>query len=666
MFALMRLLSLAGLLTASPALAQEQHGHIRGIVVEPDGSVASEVPIRILNEQTGEARRAVTTVDGAFAVASLLPGTYRLETLEGFQPAGAVRARLSAGEDLQVRIRLGHTSIAMEADVRPMFVPIERYSATLRTRIDQYFMSRLPLDGGNLLDVVLLAPGTSTGERAIASNGMDDSFASFYIDGTYDTDPRLGAPVVSLPLDALEEVDVRTAAFDASHGRTAGAQVMAVTRSGSNQLAAGATAFLRTHPGRAYLGGYAGGPLVADRTFLFGSYQFSEDSDEPFDPDAAHLFSARGDHIINGSARLTSHYAVDDGRSFDRRGQNAGASLHTPVGTSVTNDLRFGLARVGFGSIADESSIADPTGYQFVNVTTWSNAAHVVSAGAEWSGIDHGLDANGRSGSSWGIFVQDGWRAFPSVSIDAGTRFDHVSPDGTDTADMVSPRLGAAWTVDAEAQTVLRGGYGIYRNVGIVTAVTPRVDGWSLSLQRQIGRTRRAEVAYVGNRVDDLAGGTARSRYNALQVELEQRSELGISGLVGYVYGKWTDKLEPGPADRRSQLDSRHRLSAALVISLPFGDERRWFTDGAAATILGNMELTWIFTHQSGRPMLGLFNEQGFAHRNLDIALLKYLTLGDATLQLRAETFNVTNRANLERTRRFQFGGKLLFRGNRD
>ena len=660
MFAVTRLLSLAVLL-AAPAAAQQYLGHIRGTILQPDGSVAGRVPIRIVNERTGQTRRAVSGADGRFAVLSLVPGTYRLETLEGFEPAGTLRTELSSGEDLELQIRLGLTSITMEADARPMFVPVDHYSPTVRTRIDPTFMNRLPFDGRTLLDLVLLAAGISSGDSSVASSGTEDPFASFYINGSYDTEPRLGSPAASLSLEAIEELDVRTASFDASHGRSAGAQVMAVTRSGTNRLAAGATGFARTGPARLQLGGFAGGPLAVDRTFLFGSYQFTDGSHEPFDVDRSHLLSARGDHMIGQSGRLTGHYALDDGRPFDRRGQSVGAGLQTPVGGSVVNELRFGLARVGFGSFADDVPLAESESYQLANVTTWSDSEHLVSAGAEWSGIEHGLDAGGLSASSWGLFVQDDWRAFPSVSINAGVRFDRASPDDAETIDTMSPRLGAAWTIDPEGRTVVRGGYGIYRNVAAIAAVIPRLDGWSLSVQRQIGRTRMLEAAYVGNRVDDLFGGFGSSRYNALQLELEQRNELGISALVGYTYGKWTEHLEFEPADRRAPLDSRHRLSAAFVVSLPFGDERLWFNDGLAATILGNMEMTGIFTHQSGRPILGLLDEQGPGHRKLDIALLKNVAVGDAMLQLRAETFNLTDRINLGRGRRFQFGGRVVF-----
>lgn len=597
--------------------------------------------------------------DGTFAIVSLPPGTYRLETAEGFEPEAVVRTHLAAGESRFVEIALGLTSISMEADVRPMFVPIDRHSPVMRTRIDGPFISRLPLDGRNLPDLVLLAPGTSTGDTAVATNGLRDPFTSFYIDNLYDTEPRLGTPAASVPLDSMEALDVRTATFDASHGRSAGARVLAITKSGTNRFAGSGLALFRTDPARPQLGAFAGGPLAVDRTFLFGGYQFTDDNGSALDPDGNHLLSIRADHILDDSARVSGRYALDEGRPFDRRGQIGGASLLTPVRGGLTNELHVGLTRVAFGNFADVVPVAESATYRVADIGTWSRAAHLVSAGVEWFGIQHGIDSGELAATTWGAFVHDNWRALPSISIDAGLRFDHASPDDAEAVDAVSPRLGAAWTIDPDGRTVVRGGYGVYRNIAAVAPVTPRVDGWSVSLQRRIGRTRLVEAAYVGNRSDDLAGSFGRSHYNALQLELEQRNEIGVTALFGYTYGKWTEEFTFADSDLRSPLNSRHRLTAAFVVALPFGDERRWFDDGIAATILGNLELTGIYAFHSGRPTL--FDRQGPARHSIDLGLLKNVEIGGRTLQLRAETFNLTDRAYLERGRRYQFGGRVLF-----
>jgi hypothetical protein len=75
------------------------------------------------------------------------------------------------------------------------------------------------------------------------------------------------------------------------------------------------------------------------------------------------------------------------------------------------------------------------------------------------------------------------------------------------------------------------------------------------------------------------------------------------------------------------------------------------------------MELTGVFTMQTGRPLFFRNNGQGDSHRALDGALIKTVRLGERhRLLLRAEVFNLTNRENpLGPGRRYQLGGRFLF-----
>ena len=113
--------------------------------------------------------------------------------------------------------------ITADVDVRPTFIPLDR-SPALTTRIAGSFITRLPFDGRNFLEAVLLTPGTAPGDAAIASNGMRDAFTGYLVDGIYDIDPLPGTVAVRPQLDSIDEMEVRTFPLDASFGRT-GAQV---------------------------------------------------------------------------------------------------------------------------------------------------------------------------------------------------------------------------------------------------------------------------------------------------------------------------------------------------------------------------------------------------------------------------------------------------------
>ena len=652
-------MSLAVLLSA-PAAAQQHDAHIRGTVLNPDGTAAPNVALTIVKEAGGLQRRLSSDDHGHYVIPSLAPGTYLISTDDGVEPGLRVRTAVSAGQILELTLRLGLTSITADADVRPSFVEISRQSATRTTRVHPVFITKLPLDGRNVLDLVLLAPGVLPGEVAIAGNGTSDRFTSYCVDGLYNTEPLLGTPAARVQIDAIQELAIHTSSVDAHTGRTAGTQIHVVTASGTDRFRGGAVALYAPSPDRLQLAGFGGGPLAADRTFLFANYELTEGS-EDFRGGAGHLVSARADHRLTRSSRLTARYALDDGRLFDRRGQHAGVSIDSALGATLTNDLSLAFSRVAFGDLADDIAIAESENYQVRNVTTWGTRGHLLNAGVNWSGLEHGLSAVEISDSTWGVFIQDDWRALPNLSINAGVRFDQVSPEGGDRSGEVSPRLGAAWTIDGTRRTVLRGGYGIYRNIAAIDPVIPRVDGWSLGVQRQIGRKRTVGAAYVGTRGDDLRGGLGQSRYDALQIDIEQRAELGITALVAYTYGRWRERIGDDDEPLRAPLDSRQRLSAAFVASLPFGDERRWFDDGVLETIFANMELSGILTLQGGGRVPGTLDRQGPGHRNLDLALLKHIAVGDQHLQLRFETFNVTDRENLGRGRRYQMGAKIGF-----
>jgi hypothetical protein len=174
------------------------------------------------------------------------------------------------------------------------------------------------------------------------------------------------------------------------------------------------------------------------------------------------------------------------------------------------------------------------------------------------------------------------------------------------------------------------------------------MEHWNINLQRQIGRARAIEIAYVGSRGHDLISARdmnqapasanpfnlrpnplyaditliesrATSRYNALQIRYQQRTGDGLSMLAAYTLGKSTDDASgfftsagdpnfpqdsnnPGAERGPSSFDIRHRFSLSASYALPFGPEGKWVTDGWASAVLGDWEIHGIVTAQSGRP----------------------------------------------------------------
>ena len=88
------------------------------------------------------------------------------------------------------------------------------------------------------------------GDFAFNVNGSREDANNFLLDGVYNVDPKLNTFGVKPPVDAIREFEVLTSAYDASFGRSAGAQVNIVLKSGTNGFHGTAYEFLRNQVAR--------------------------------------------------------------------------------------------------------------------------------------------------------------------------------------------------------------------------------------------------------------------------------------------------------------------------------------------------------------------------------------------------------------------------------
>ncbi|HVF57572.1 MAG TPA: TonB-dependent receptor, partial [Pyrinomonadaceae bacterium] len=177
---------------------------------------------------------------------------------------------------------------------------LKKDSASLGTVIDNRKVEGLPLDGRNFFELSLLVPGavpaaqgsagSVRGDFAFSVNGAREDSNNFLLDGVYNVDPKLNTFGVRPPVDAIREFEMLTSTYDAAFGRSAGAQVNVVLKSGTNDFHGSLYEFHRngaldarnyfapaTEPAPKYIrnqfGFSAGGPLVRNRTFFFADYE---------------------------------------------------------------------------------------------------------------------------------------------------------------------------------------------------------------------------------------------------------------------------------------------------------------------------------------------------------------------------------------------------------
>ena len=286
---------------AAAASAQNYRGSVRGRVADPNGAAVKGAKLSITSQDTNETRTTTSDERGEYVFSLLRPGAYQLQAEQtGFQKSsGNLIVRVNQEARLDVALSIAGTQ------VDPIIVsdsasPLKQDSAAQGAVIDNNQVTGLPLDGRNFLELALLAPGTTPsapgsagsvrGDFAFSINGAREDANNFLLDGVYNVDPKLNTFGVKPPVDAIREFEVLSSVYDASFGRSAGAQVNVVLKSGTNGFHGTAYEFLRNQsldarnyfapadqPDPTYrrnqFGFSFGGPVVKDRTFFFGDYE---------------------------------------------------------------------------------------------------------------------------------------------------------------------------------------------------------------------------------------------------------------------------------------------------------------------------------------------------------------------------------------------------------
>src|SRR5262245_4433000 len=275
---------------------------LKGRVTDASGAILGGATITVRAEETGAERSATSVGTGEYQFTFLPVGVYRVEIqAAGFRSEVLPRLMVEVGrtivQDFQLQIGDLTETIAVVSDVPP----IER-SIRLGQIIDQRTLQDIPLNGRQLLQVALLVPGSitppqngflTTPSRAQGSQGLNtagtrEDTANFQVNGVTLNDLINNILVFQPPLDAVQEFRIDNGSISAEEGRNGGASLNIVTRSGTNQLRGGLSAYLRDQAldarnlfsaageapfARQQFGGHLAGPLARNRTFFFVTYE---------------------------------------------------------------------------------------------------------------------------------------------------------------------------------------------------------------------------------------------------------------------------------------------------------------------------------------------------------------------------------------------------------
>ncbi|MCM3901759.1 MAG: TonB-dependent receptor [Pyrinomonadaceae bacterium] len=304
---------LVALVSSTTALAQQGTSIVRGTVKDPQGNVVSGATVTLTNMGTSASRTVTTTESGVYIFEIVAVGDYKVEVeAAGFKKAVVtdIHALVSKSTSVDIALEIGNVSETVTVASGSGELLVNREDGTLGNNFVSRQIAQLPLEARGVGSLLSLQPATTrdgfvAGARADQSNvtldGVDINEAETNQIGNPNADPADStnalnlvpdrSTVLRLNAEAVEEFRVTTLNANANQGRSAGAQVALVTKSGTNDWHGALFEFYRTKKFSANnffnnrsgiekpalirhtFGGALGGPIVKDRAFFFYSYE---------------------------------------------------------------------------------------------------------------------------------------------------------------------------------------------------------------------------------------------------------------------------------------------------------------------------------------------------------------------------------------------------------
>jgi len=383
---------LIGLFVLS-AFAQQGTSTVRGTVKDPQGNVVPGASVKLINVATNAERATTSSSDGVFSFEAVQVADYRVEVeAQGFKKGVVtdVHALVSTPTPVDVQLEIGNISESVTVSAGSAELLVNREDATLGSTFVNKQITQLPLEARNVPALLTLQTATTrdgyvAGARADQSNitldGVDinEAQTNTIIGG----DPANGTDIANLQpsnstvlrlnSEAIEEFRVTTSNPNARQGRSAGAQVELVTKSGTNDWHGAAFEFYRTSAFAAnnFFNNKAGHFRATDVAVLTGAAKVG-DPKVPRPPLIRHTFGgAIGGPIIKEKAFFFYSYEAD------RITQSVSALRTVPLASLGAGLVRFRNTSGGITTLtsAQIASIFPAVGVNPLAISTLAGAA---------------------------------------------------------------------------------------------------------------------------------------------------------------------------------------------------------------------------------------------------------------------------------------------------
>ncbi len=373
------LFTLAALLTfiVTAADAQVATGTITGRTIDPTGEALAGVVVRATSPETGFTRELVSDSTGVYRLAGLPAATYRLHAeVAGFRPFEQPNVIVNVGSSVSIDITLfvvvGDVDVVVEATT-PL---VSTRSSAVGEVVDVTRVEGLPLNGRQFANLAGLVPGVGLGFHSDPTksaqytpqvSGGNGRNINYLVDGGDNNDDTVGGLLQMFPLEAVQEFNVATQRYSAEYGRSNGAVLNVVTKSGTNTPHASWFTLVRdnamnartvsetaaTIPKQDYqryqYGGSFGGPIIKDRAHYFVAYEGTQQNTKQavntqgLYQDGVYDVHLR-QHLLTGkvTAQPAPGHSLAVRYAYDHDTQPNGAAPNAAFSTWTTSTNNFG------------------------------------------------------------------------------------------------------------------------------------------------------------------------------------------------------------------------------------------------------------------------------------------------------------------------------------
>ena len=291
-------------ITAALLSAQDQ-GRFTGTVADTSGAVIPGATVKVRNEKTGADRTVTTSESGVFFVTNLAAASYTITASSaGLNDAVYKETNLSVGQERTLNIVMQPTTVTSEVTVSAgELAVVETSSASVGANISAREVAQMPINGRQISQLYLLAPGAQTAgggtydnirfsgrsnqQNAIRFDGVEASSISDASPGNLNGQTS-SAFRLQASLETVQEFRVESSNYPAEYGTGTGGQISIITKSGGNDYHGSLFEYIRNDAFDArnffdgarksplrlnQFGGSFGGRIIADKLFFFGHYE---------------------------------------------------------------------------------------------------------------------------------------------------------------------------------------------------------------------------------------------------------------------------------------------------------------------------------------------------------------------------------------------------------